>query len=117
VLLTARAPHNPSATLKSAASSTDRHLNRCLQITIKGGIAQGASEEKMEERTFRAVNISAQDSRGRSTLVDAFNEWAENERPASIIHVYYFHDQSAHTRGYLIIYETQSAAARQRKAA
>jgi hypothetical protein len=86
-------------------------------MTIKGRIVQRASEEKIEGRTFRAVNISTQDSTGRSALVDAFNEWAEKERPASVIHVYYFHDHSAHTRGYLIIYEAPSAATRQRKTA
>jgi len=86
-------------------------------MTVKGRIVRGGSGEKMEEKTFKAVNISAQDSRGRSTLVDAFNQWAEKERPASIIHVYYFHDLRAHARGYLIIYESRSAAAQQPKAA
>jgi len=86
-------------------------------MTVKGRIVRGGSGEKMEERTFKAVNISAQDSRGRSTLVDAFNQWAEKERPASIIHVYYFHDRSVLTRGYLVIYEAQSAATQQPKAA
>jgi hypothetical protein len=71
----------------------------------------------MAESRFKAAQVSAKDTSERSTLVEDFNEWAEREKPASIIHVYYFHDHSARTRGYLVIFQAHDAASRQSKAA
>ncbi|MBZ5542250.1 MAG: hypothetical protein LAO07_01045 [Acidobacteriia bacterium] len=57
----------------------------------------------MEPKLFKALTIAPADSRSRKDLAEAFNEWAEDERPASIVHVHYFHDPELRARGYPII--------------
>jgi hypothetical protein len=64
----------------------------------------------MEERRFKAVNLMTQGEVSEADLAEAFNEWAENEQPSSILHVHYYHDQQNHVRGYRIIFEVSSKA-------
>jgi uncharacterized SAM-binding protein YcdF (DUF218 family) len=59
----------------------------------------------MEEKTFKAVTVTAKENAGHSALAEAFNAWADKQRPASIVHVHYYHDQRTRTRGYQIIFE------------
>lgn len=54
---------------------------------------------------FRAVSIVVKDRDSRASLVEAFNAWVERARPQAIVHVHYFRDPGAHTRGYQVIYE------------
>ena len=62
----------------------------------------------MEGKNFKATNIEVRTRRGRSPLIAAFNEWAEKERPAAIVHVHYYSDPDSGLRGYQIIYEEAS---------
>lgn len=78
----------------------------------------------MEEKTFKAVNITASEKGGPAALAAAFNDWADKARPAAIVHVHYYHDPSLHLRGYQIIFEESekaqvrpAAAAEERRAA
>jgi DUF218 domain len=64
----------------------------------------------MKEKSFKAVNITAQDAHGRDELAEVFNAWAEKEQPSSIVHVHYYHDQDNHVRGYRIIFEKSAKA-------
>ena len=59
----------------------------------------------MQEKTFKAATIATPDSVSRSVLEEVFNQWSEDTRPASILHVHYYHDQDAHARGYQVVYE------------
>ena len=59
----------------------------------------------MDTRNFRAANIFVKTGSGRAPLVEAFNAWVEQEVPAAIVHVHYYHDLDACIRGYQIIYE------------
>jgi uncharacterized SAM-binding protein YcdF (DUF218 family) len=70
--------------------------------------------EPMQDKSFKAVNITAQEGRGHAALAEAFNAWAEKEQPASIVHVHYYHDEPNHLRGYQIIFE-ESAKAQERQ--
>jgi hypothetical protein len=38
-------------------------------------------------------------------LEEAFDQWSEEARPASILHVHYYHDLESHLRGYQVVYE------------
>ena len=59
----------------------------------------------MQTKTFRAVQLTVADHEDRDALLEAFNAWAEVERPAEILDVHYFHDAEVGLRGYQIIFE------------
>lgn len=59
----------------------------------------------MHEKLFKATTIVAPDVANRLVLEAAFNNWAEETKPASILHVHYYHDPEAHVRGYQVVYE------------
>lgn len=64
----------------------------------------------MDLGKFRAVSIAVRNQGSRSSLVEAFNSWADKTRPSAIIHVHYFHDASSHIRGYQVVYQELSSA-------
>jgi len=66
--------------------------------------------DDMEGKKFKAVTITAKESGGHAALVEAFNAWAEKERPSLIVHVHYYHDPRSHQRGYQIIFEESERA-------
>jgi len=59
----------------------------------------------MQDKIFRAATIATPDSTNRQVLEAAFNNWAEETKPASILHVHYYHDDAASVRGYQVVYE------------
>jgi hypothetical protein len=59
----------------------------------------------MQGKQFKATTIIAPDVSNRLILEAAFNEWAEETKPESILHVHYYHDMEAHVRGYQVVYE------------
>jgi ornithine carbamoyltransferase len=59
----------------------------------------------MQDKSFKATTIVAPDVGNRLVLEAAFNNWAEETRPASILHVHYYHDIQAHVQGYQVVYE------------
>jgi uncharacterized SAM-binding protein YcdF (DUF218 family) len=66
--------------------------------------------DDMEGKSFKAVTITAKESGGHTALVEAFNAWAEKERPSLIVHVHYYHDDRSRRRGYQIIFEESERA-------
>lgn len=58
----------------------------------------------MQTKSFKATTISTPEGASRKTLTEAFNAWAEDEQPAEIVHVHYFHDHDTHARGYQVVY-------------
>jgi len=61
----------------------------------------------MQDKSFKATTIVAPDVANQLVLEAAFNNWAEETRPASILHVHYYHDAEARVRGYQVVYEEQ----------
>ena len=59
----------------------------------------------MQDKIFKATTIVAPDVGNRLVLEAAFNDWAEETKPASILHVHYYHDLEAHVRGYQVVYQ------------
>lgn len=59
----------------------------------------------MKEKSFKATTIVTPDVSSRLVLEAAFNNWAEETKPRSILHVHYYHDMEAHVRGYQVVYE------------
>lgn len=59
----------------------------------------------MQDKIFKATTIVAPDVSNRLVLEAAFNNWAEETKPTSILHVHYYHDMEAHVRGYQVVYE------------
>ena len=59
----------------------------------------------MEEKSFKAATIVTPDATSRLILEEAFNSWSDETKPASILHVHYYHDVQAHVRGYQVVYE------------
>ncbi len=59
----------------------------------------------MPEKLFKAATIAIPDSANRSVLEAAFNQWSEDTKPASILHIHYYHDAEGHARGYQVVYE------------
>ncbi len=67
----------------------------------------------MVSRIYRAANIVVKESDGHTALVEAFNTWAEKEKPLVLVHVHYFDNSASKTYGYQVIYEKISALAQQ----
>jgi hypothetical protein len=59
----------------------------------------------MQDKSFKATTIVTPDVSNRLVLEAAFNFWAEEARPANILHVHYYHDPESHVRGYQVVYE------------
>jgi hypothetical protein len=59
----------------------------------------------MQDKSFKATTIVIPDVTNRLVLEAAFNNWAEETKPASILHVHYYHDAETHVRGYQVVYE------------
>jgi hypothetical protein len=59
----------------------------------------------MQEKSFKATTIVTPDVSSRLVLEAAFNNWSEETKPRSILHVHYYHDKEAHVRGYQVVYE------------
>lgn len=59
----------------------------------------------MQDKSFKAATITIPDVSSRLVLEAAFNTWAEETKPAGILHVHYYHDLDAHVRGYQVVYE------------
>jgi ornithine carbamoyltransferase len=59
----------------------------------------------MEDKSFKATTIVTPETSSRLVLEAAFNSWAEETKPASILHVHYYHDMDSHVRGYQVVYE------------
>jgi len=59
----------------------------------------------MQGKQFKATTIVTPESSNRLVLEAAFNNWAEETKPASILHVHYYHDMESHVRGYQVVYE------------
>ena len=59
----------------------------------------------MQDKSFKATTIVIPDVTNRLVLEAAFNNWAEETKPASILHVHYYHDVASHVRGYQVVYE------------
>ena len=59
----------------------------------------------MPDKSFKATTIVTPDVANRLVLEAAFNNWAEETKPASILHVHYYHDMESHVRGYQVVYE------------
>ena len=59
----------------------------------------------MPEKSFKATTIVTADVASSLVLEAAFNHWAEETRPANILHVHYYHDTESHVRGYQVVYE------------
>jgi hypothetical protein len=61
----------------------------------------------MHDKSFKATTIVAPDISSRLVLEAAFNNWAEETKPTSILHVHYYHDAESHVRGYQVVYEEE----------
>jgi ornithine carbamoyltransferase len=59
----------------------------------------------MHDKSSKATTIVTPDVSNRLVLEAAFNDWAEETKPASILHVHYYHDVEACVRGYQVVYE------------
>jgi hypothetical protein len=59
----------------------------------------------MPEKSFKAATIVIPDAASRLALDAAFNDWSEETKPTSILHIHYYHDLEAHARGYQVVYE------------
>ncbi len=59
----------------------------------------------MQDKSFKATTIVIPEASNRLVLEAAFNNWAEETKPASILHVHYYHDMESHVRGYQVVYE------------
>ena len=59
----------------------------------------------MPEKSFKATTIVIPDMSSTLVLEAAFNHWAEEARPANIIHVLYYQDPGSRVRGYQVVYE------------
>lgn len=59
----------------------------------------------MNDKSYKAATILIPDHTSRLVLDEAFNQWAEETKPNSILHVHYYHDRNAGVRGYQVVYE------------
>jgi hypothetical protein len=59
----------------------------------------------MHNKSFKAATILVPDHANRLVLEEAFNTWAEETKPNSILHVHYYHEREARVRGYQVVYE------------
>lgn len=59
----------------------------------------------MQEKAFKAATIVIPEVANRLVLEEAFNQWSEETKPSSILHVHYYHDMESHVRGYQVVYE------------
>ena len=59
----------------------------------------------MHEKSFKAATIVIPEVANRLVLEEAFNQWSEETKPTSILHVHYYHDVDSHVRGYQVVYE------------
>ena len=59
----------------------------------------------MQEKMFKATTILIPDVSSRLVLEAAFNNWVEETKPATILHVHYYHDMDSHVRGYQVVYQ------------
>ena len=59
----------------------------------------------MQDKSFKATTIVIPDVSNRLLLEEAFNQWSDEVRPNSILHVHYYHDMEAHVKGYQLVYE------------
>ena len=59
----------------------------------------------MQTKSFKATTIVIPDASNRLVLEAAFNSWSQEARPANILHIYYYHDEESHVRGYQVVYE------------
>ena len=59
----------------------------------------------MPDKIFKATTIVTPEIANSLVLEAAFNDWAEETKPASILHVHYYHDAEAHVHGYQVVYE------------
>ena len=59
----------------------------------------------MQEKSFKATTIVTPDVSNSLVLEAAFNHWAEETRPADILHVHYYHDAESRVHGYQVVYE------------
>ncbi len=84
-----------------------------LRWVAPNSTENGADE--MEEKSFKAITVTAKEGAGHAALAEAFNTWAEKERPASVVHVHYYHDQRTRMRGYQIIFEESIRAEERRE--
>jgi len=61
----------------------------------------------MQEKSFKATTIVIPESANGLVLEAAFNQWSEETRPTSILHIQYYHDAAAHAKGYQVVYEEE----------
>ena len=59
----------------------------------------------MQDKSFKATTIIIPDVSNRLVLEEAFNQWSDDVKPNSILHVHYYHDVEAHVKGYQVVYE------------
>ncbi|HMD85017.1 MAG TPA: hypothetical protein VKO18_09990 [Terriglobia bacterium] len=55
--------------------------------------------------SFKATGISTPDTAHRLELKPAFNHWVEPTKPASILHVGFYHDTISHNGGFQVFYD------------
>ena len=67
-------------------------------------------EHIKQDKLFKATTILTPDVSNRLVLEAAFNNWAKQTKPASILHVHYYHDAESHVRGYQVVYEEPQVA-------
>jgi hypothetical protein len=63
----------------------------------------------MKDKLFKATTIVTPDVTNMLVLEEAFNNWAEDTKPASILHVQFYHDMETRVRGYQVVYEEEWA--------
>ena len=98
----------PSAGSPRAAPGTPSQTP--LRLQWAGSRRSKDEMDIMNSKSFKSVNITASDQGGPAALAEAFNAWAENEAPAAIVHVHYYHDQPNRVRGYQVIFEASAKA-------
>ena len=59
----------------------------------------------MQDKSYKATTIVIPDVANRLVLEAAFNQWSDDVKPSSILHVHYYHDAEAHVKGYQVVYE------------
>jgi len=59
----------------------------------------------MQEKIYKATTIAIPEVANGLVLEAAFNNWSEETKPTSILHVHYYHDMEAHVKGYQVVYE------------
>ena len=59
----------------------------------------------MPDKTYKATTIAIPEVANGLVLEEAFNLWSQETKPASILHVHYYHDLESHVKGYQVVYE------------